>query len=58
MGALIEARSRKAFSDGFGELMRGFYLDPAAPISDNDIVDMMHTAMPINLETAVEAEGG
>lgn len=31
-----------------GELMRGFHLDPAAPISDNDIVDMLHTAMPIN----------
>lgn len=31
-----------------GELMRGFLLDPAAPISDNDVVDMLHAAMPIN----------
>jgi len=31
-----------------GELMRGFHLDPAAPISDNDVVDMLHAAMPIN----------
>ena len=30
------------------ELMRGFHLDPAAPISDNDVVDMLHAAMPIN----------
>lgn len=28
--------------------MRGFYLDPAALISDNDVVDMLHAAMPIN----------
>ena len=31
-----------------GELMRGFQLDSFAPISDNDIVDMLHAAMPIN----------
>ncbi|MDP1548921.1 MAG: hypothetical protein Q8L97_02000 [Nitrosomonas sp.] len=31
-----------------GELMRGFYLDPVAPISDNDVVDMLHAVMPIN----------
>jgi hypothetical protein len=31
-----------------GELMRGFLMDPAAPISDNDVVDMLHAAMPIN----------
>lgn len=31
-----------------GELMRGFHLDPAAPISDNDVVDLLHAAMPIN----------
>lgn len=31
-----------------GELMRGFYSDPAAPISDNDVIDMLHAAMPIN----------
>lgn len=31
-----------------GELMRGFVLDRAAPISDNDIVDLFHATMPIN----------
>jgi hypothetical protein len=31
-----------------GELMRGFHLDSTAPISDNDVVDMLHAAMPIN----------
>ena len=28
--------------------MRGFHLDPAAPISDNDLVDLLQAAMPIN----------
>lgn len=31
-----------------GELMRGFNLDPIATISDNDVVDLLHAAMPIN----------
>jgi hypothetical protein len=31
-----------------GELMRGFHLDPAAPISDSDVIDMLHATMPIN----------
>lgn len=31
-----------------GELMRGFHLDPAAPISDNDVIDLLHAVMPIN----------
>lgn len=31
-----------------GELMRGFLLDPAAPISDNDVIDLIHAVMPIN----------
>lgn len=31
-----------------GELMRGFYLDPRAPILDNDVIDMLHAAMPLN----------
>jgi hypothetical protein len=31
-----------------GELLRGFHLDAAAPISDNDVVDMLHATMPIN----------
>jgi len=30
------------------ELMRGFYLDPHAPIDENDIFDMIHAAMPLN----------
>ncbi|RJG11327.1 hypothetical protein D3872_20340 [Massilia cavernae] len=30
------------------ELTRGFYLDLAAPIRENDIVDMLHAIMPIN----------
>lgn len=31
-----------------GELMREYYMDPGLPIKENDIVDMLHTAMPIN----------
>lgn len=32
----------------FGELMRGFNLDSNASISDNDVVDLLHSAMPVN----------
>ncbi|MES2102834.1 MAG: hypothetical protein V4634_02360 [Pseudomonadota bacterium] len=31
-----------------GELMREYYLNPGLPIKENDIVDMLHAAMPIN----------
>lgn len=31
-----------------GELMRGFNLDPNAPIAKNDAIDLLHAAMPIN----------
>lgn len=31
-----------------GELMRGFNLDSNAPISENDVIDFLHAAMPIN----------
>lgn len=31
-----------------GELMRGFNLDNNAPISDNDVIDFLHAAMPLN----------
>jgi hypothetical protein len=32
----------------FGELMRGFNLDPNSPIEDNDVIDLLHAAIPIN----------
>ena len=28
--------------------MRGFNLDPNAPISANDAIDLLHAAMPVN----------
>ena len=31
-----------------GELMREFHLNPSLPITDNDVIDMLHAAMPIN----------
>jgi hypothetical protein len=31
-----------------GELLRGFILDSNAPISENDAVDLIHAAMPLN----------
>ena len=31
-----------------GELLRGYFLDEAAPISDGDVVDLLHAAMPVN----------
>lgn len=31
-----------------GELMREYYVDLAKPIRENDIVDMLHAAMPLN----------
>jgi hypothetical protein len=31
-----------------GELMRGYCLDRTAPISKNDIIDLLHAAMPVN----------
>ncbi|MBU1222749.1 MAG: hypothetical protein KKA22_06270 [Gammaproteobacteria bacterium] len=31
-----------------GELMREFVLDPSLAITDNDVIDMLHAAMPIN----------
>lgn len=31
-----------------GELLRGFNLDPDAPISGNDVIDLLHAAMPVN----------
>lgn len=31
-----------------GELMRSFNLDGNAPISENDVVDLLHAAMPVN----------
>nr|WP_315205036.1 hypothetical protein [uncultured Albidiferax sp.] len=30
------------------ELMREFYLDPSLKISDNDIIDLLHAALPVN----------
>lgn len=30
------------------ELMREFILDPSLPLSDNDIMDMLHAALPVN----------
>lgn len=32
----------------FGELLRGFYLDPKSPITGNDVIDLLHAAMPLN----------
>ena len=32
----------------FGELMRTFNLDSNASISENDVVDLLHAAMPLN----------
>jgi hypothetical protein len=32
----------------FGELLRGFILDSNAPITENDAVDLVHAAMPLN----------
>jgi hypothetical protein len=32
----------------FGELMRGFNLDPNSPIEENDVIDLLHAAIPIN----------
>jgi hypothetical protein len=32
-----------------GELLRGFIRDSNAPISENDAVDLIHAAMPLNL---------
>jgi hypothetical protein len=31
-----------------GELLRGFILDSGAPMSENDAVDLIHAAMPLN----------
>jgi hypothetical protein len=31
-----------------GELLRGFILDSSAPITENDSVDLIHAAMPLN----------
>ena len=31
-----------------GELLRGFILDSNAPMSENDAVDLIHAAMPLN----------
>jgi len=31
-----------------GELMRGFNLDSNAQISENDVIDLLHAAMPVN----------
>jgi hypothetical protein len=31
-----------------GELLRGFILDSGAPMSENDAVDLLHAAMPLN----------
>jgi hypothetical protein len=31
-----------------GELLRGFNLDHTAPISENDVIDLLHAAMPVN----------
>ncbi|MGK2951179.1 MAG: hypothetical protein ACSLEZ_02185 [Thiobacillus sp.] len=31
-----------------GELMRSFNLDPTAPITENDVIDLLHAAMPVN----------
>lgn len=32
----------------FGELMRSFNLDTNAPITENDVIDLLHAAMPVN----------
>jgi hypothetical protein len=51
---VAKARSRHPNDDRprtfviLGELMRAFHLDPAAPISDNDVIYLMHAVMPIN----------
>lgn len=31
-----------------GELMRSFNLDINAPITENDVIDLLHAAMPVN----------
>lgn len=31
-----------------GELMRSFNLDTNAPITENDVIDLLHAAMPVN----------
>lgn len=31
-----------------GELLRGFNLDPNSPILENDVIDLIHAAMPLN----------
>ncbi len=31
-----------------GELLRGFNLDSKAPITENDVIDLLHAVMPVN----------
>ncbi|WP_239236115.1 hypothetical protein [Candidatus Nitrotoga sp. BS] len=51
---LVKARSVQPNDDRprtiviLAELIRGFLLDSAASISDNDIIDLMHAVMPVN----------
>jgi len=43
---LSESRSRTMLI--MGELLRGFILDSKSPMSENDAVDLLHAAMPLN----------
>ncbi len=40
-----------------GELIRGFNLDSTAPISENDAIDLIHAAMPVNCCNYVLLDG-
>ena len=40
-----------------GESMRGFNLDCTAPISENDAIDLLHAAMPVNCSDYVLLDG-
>jgi hypothetical protein len=43
---LNDSRSRTMLI--LGELLRGFILDSNSPMSENDAVDLIHAAMPLN----------
>lgn len=43
---LSESRSRTMLI--MGELLRGFIVDSKSPMSENDAVDLIHAAMPLN----------
>jgi hypothetical protein len=52
---LSESRSRMMLI--MGELLRGFILDPNLTMSENDAVDLVHAAMPLNCGDYVLLDG-